>query len=151
VTAPDPERGVGLLDRFGFHIRALELPEAPSEGHARLGPAGLHQPQSFRETSDEKGLISFECREHPASAAGGKADLDAPTTELIERADPFGEVDWIVQGTDEDGASQSQSLCASRGEGHDFERSQSRCAAKHGFLRPSTVKAEGLGSGQGVV
>ncbi len=148
VTATDPERWGGLLERFGLHSRAVELPEAPGEGHARLRPADLHQPQSFREASNEEGLISFECREHPACAAGGKADLDVPMTELILRADPFGEVDRIVQGADEDGASQPQSLCASRGEGHEFERSQGRCGAKHGFLRPGTVKAQGLGSGQ---
>jgi hypothetical protein len=124
----------GLLERFGLQSRAVELPEAPGEGNARLSPADLHQPQSFREASKEEGLISCECREHPASAAGGKADLDAPTTELIQRADTFGEVDRIVQGADEDGASQQQSLCASRGEGHEFERSQSRCGAKHCFL-----------------
>jgi DNA-binding transcriptional ArsR family regulator len=141
VTATDPERGVGLLQGLGLHRGAVELPEAPGEGNARLRPAGLHQPQSFRETSNKAGRIGFECREQPASAAGGKASLDAPTTELVQRADTFGEVDRIVQGANQDGASQPQLLCASRGEGHEFERSQSRSRAKHGFLCPGTVKA----------
>ena len=37
VTAPDPERRVGLLERFGFQGRAIKLPEATGEGNARLG------------------------------------------------------------------------------------------------------------------
>src|SRR5437879_3994768 len=61
-----------------------------------------------------------------------------------------------------------QSLGARSGESHEFERSQKRertnlsflrrvresersrcrCGTKHDFLRPSTVKAEGLRSGQ---
>ena len=60
VTATDPERGVGLLEGFGLHSRAFELPEAADEGNARLRPAGLHQLQPFREASDEAGRISFE-------------------------------------------------------------------------------------------
>src|SRR5689334_10205526 len=148
MIATDPEWRVRLLEGFGLLRGAVELPEAPAEGDARLGPAGLHQPQSFREASDEEGRINLECGEHSPSAAGGKTDLDAPTTELIQRANTFGEVDRIVQRADEDGTSQTQSLCASCGEGHEFERSQGRCGAKHRFLRPGTVKAEGLSSGQ---
>src|SRR5689334_438223 len=148
MIATDPEWRVRLLEGFGLLRGAVELPEAAAEGDARLGPAGLHQPQSFREASDEAGRINLEGGEHSASPASGKTDLDAPTTELIQRANTFGEVDRIVQRADEDGTSQTQSLCASYGEGHEFERSQNRCRAKHCFLRPGTVKAEGLSSGQ---
>src|SRR5258706_6469714 len=146
MMATDRERRVRLLERFRLLRGAVELPEAPAEGDGRLGPAGLHQLQSFREASDEAGRINLECGEHSTSSAGGKTDLDAPTTELIQRTNTFGEVDRIVQRADEDGTSQTQSLCASCGEGHEFERSQGRCGAKHRFLRPGTVKTEGLSS-----
>ena len=60
MMAPDPERRVRPLEGFGLPRSTLELPEAAAEGAARLGPAGLHQLQSFREASDEAGQINLE-------------------------------------------------------------------------------------------
>ena len=71
-----------------------------------------------------------------------------PRLSLIQRAETFGEVDRIVQWADEDRAPQTQLFCASRGEGHEFERSQGRCGPQHRFLRPGALKAKGLGSDQ---
>src|ERR1700730_15138201 len=105
MMATDPERRVRLLEGFGLHHGTLELPEATAEGDARLGPAGLHQLQSFREASDEAGRINLEGGEHSPPSSGSNTDLEAPTTELIERADALGEVDRIVQWAAGDGAS----------------------------------------------
>jgi hypothetical protein len=57
-----------------------------------------------------------------ASPTSANSNLNTPTTELIQRADTFGEVDRVVQRADEDGSSQSAS--ASWGEGHEVEPGQ---------------------------
>src|SRR5690348_7013337 len=101
MIATEPQRWVGLLERLGLHCRIFKLPEAASEVDARLGPASLHQPQSFSKTSDEAGRINFKCGEHPAFASSSHADLDTSTTELVQRANIVGQVDRIVQWADE--------------------------------------------------
>src|SRR5689334_8938671 len=60
MAATDPQRRVGLLERFRVHRCAVELPEAASESDARFGPAELHQLYSFGEASDEAGGINLE-------------------------------------------------------------------------------------------
>jgi len=136
------------LEGFGFERCPVELIDPAGEGDARLGPARLHEPDPFREASDEVGWIHLEGGEHSSSSSDAQTDLEAPATELIERTDSFGEVDGIVQGADEDGTAQPQSLGTRGGERHQFERGHERGRAQHRFLCPGAVKAEGLRSAQ---
>src|SRR5215469_14677394 len=124
VAAAKPDRRPWLLEWLGFHCRAFQLPEAPVERDPGFAPQRFHHLQAFIEPRNQAAGVYAERREHPDPSSRANAYLEAASTELVESAQAFGQVDRAVQWRDEYRAPQTQSFGAAGRVSQNLDRVQ---------------------------
>jgi hypothetical protein len=77
MVRADPERRVRALERLRLERRVLELPELAGEGHAGLGPEGLHQTEPLVEARHAARGGDAEGRVDLRVAAQADPDVEA--------------------------------------------------------------------------
>src|SRR5262249_11369465 len=146
MAGAEPDRGVGLLERFGLHSRVLQLPEPPVEVDPLFCPESLHQPQPLVELGHQAGGVDLESGKHPAPPSRADADLEPTPAQLVQRAQALGQVHRAVQRGDEHHAAQAYALGAGGRVGHGLEGTEVWHRAEGLLQRPGAFEAERLGS-----
>jgi hypothetical protein len=146
VMGAEPDGRVRLLHRLGFHGYAVEVPEAPREGHRRLGPELLHDLDGLDEARHpifRRDAVRGVERE---IAAEPDARDQAAVAQVIERGQGLREVDGAAKGREQDGRAELHVLAQRGGVGEQLDRLEARGGADDLLLHPHAVEPERLGA-----